>query len=59
MHLYAQNGLQSPQRVESTSSMHFRYRKKMKLTPYCDEWWGGGGTGSKYSKIQDGWIIWV
>ena len=32
--LYAQNGLQTLQRVESTSSMHFRYRKKLKLTSY-------------------------
>ena len=36
--LYAQNGLQMPQRVESTSSMHFKYHKKLKLTSYCVGW---------------------
>ena len=29
---YAQNDLQKPKRVQSTRSIHFRYRKELKLT---------------------------
>ena len=51
MHLYAQNGLQKPWRVENVSSIHFRYRKKLNLTNYCGSCIGdevcvcGGGGG--------------
>ena len=41
----AQNGLQTPQRVESTSSMYFRYGKKIEidflLSLVGDEGWVG------------------
>ena len=39
--VYAQNGLQKPQREEHTSSMHFRYRK-IELPSY-----GGGCIGDR------------
>ena len=59
--LYAQNGLQMPQMVESTTIMHLRYHKNEIYFLLC--WLEMIGrlvvSGSKVSKIQDRWIIYI